>query len=99
MLWTSEVFSIHFFYASISQHFTGSAKANIKCNCFISKVKELLGKKGNPPALTLGTTILLTLCNFLIAEDINMIIKIEVVAHVLLTSVICSLLPVCAQEN
>ena len=75
-------------------------KAIIKCNCFISnKPKGCQRKNGNPPALTLGTTILLTLCNFLIAEDINMIIKIEVVAHVLLTSVICSLLPVCAQEN
>ena len=97
MLGTSEVFLDTFLQASAFH--MKYPKANIKCNCFISKVKELPGDKGNPPALTLGTTILLTLCNFLIAEDINMIIKIEVVAHVLLTSVICSLLPVCAQEN
>ena len=65
----------------------------------ISKVKELPENKGNPPAPTLGTTILLTLCNFLIAEDIEMIIRIEVVDLVLLTSVIYSTLPVCAQKN
>ena len=97
MLGTSEVFLDTFLQASVFH--MKYPKANIKCNCFISKVKELLGKKGNPPALTLGTTIILSLCNFLIAEDIEMTIEIKVVDHVLLTSVIYSMLPVCAHKN
>ena len=39
------------------------------------KEKELPESKGNPLALTLGTTILLTLCNFLIAQHKSIIIK------------------------
>ena len=37
-------------------------KANAKCNGFIKKSYQK--DKGNPLALTLGTTILLNLCNF-----------------------------------
>ena len=73
MLGTSEVFLDTFLQASAFH--MKYPKANIKCNCFISKVKELLGKKGNPPALTLGTTILLTLCNFVIAQDKSIVIE------------------------
>ena len=39
------------------------------------KEKDLLESKGNPLALTLGTTILLILCNFLIAQHKSIIIK------------------------
>ena len=39
------------------------------------KEKELPESKGKPLALTLGTTILLTLCNFLIAQHKSIIIK------------------------
>ena len=39
------------------------------------KEKDLLESKGNPLAVTLGTTILLTLCNFLIAQHKSIIIK------------------------
>ena len=63
------------------------------------KEKELPESKGNPLALTLGTTILLTLCNFLIAQHKSIIIKIRIVAHVFLISMIYSMLPVCAQKN
>ena len=39
------------------------------------KEKDLLKSKGNPLAVTLGTSILLTLCNFVIAEDKLIFIK------------------------
>ena len=39
------------------------------------KEKDLLESKGNPLTVTLGTSILLTLCNFLIAQHKSIIIK------------------------
>ena len=46
-----------------------------KCKMQWLQQKELPKNKGNPLALTLGTTILLALCNFLIAQDKSTIIE------------------------
>jgi len=61
------VFFSQTFFAGISQAVPiGKCKMQ---RLHFKRKKELPENKGNPLASTLGTTILVTLCNFLIAED------------------------------
>ena len=68
MLETSGVFSRHFFAILHFSHEVPQGKHQLQLLHFKSK-RAAREKKGKPLALTLGTTILLTLCNFVIAED------------------------------
>ena len=67
------MFYSHHFFGDISHEVPQSKHKNAMAS--FQKEKELPESKGNPLALTLGTTILLTLCNFLIAQHKSIIIK------------------------